>query len=176
MKKIFVITSRTGAGKSTLCKHLEDYFHYPLLSFAKMGKKFANANGYNRMRECHLGMPLDEFKTKVTQYFLEEINNCLKDNDVILIDGLYVYEVYKVLKDKYDLNIIHLKTDDTIRYERISKRLSITIEQVKEEDKIKDRLNTDVGINELIGEAQYVVDGNDTIEEVFNSTKKIIDS
>ncbi len=71
MKKLFVITGRTGAGKSTLCQKLQEYFNYPLLSFASMGKKFANANGYNRIRECHLAMGLNEFKTKISRAYFK---------------------------------------------------------------------------------------------------------
>ena len=71
MKNIFIITGRTGAGKSTLCQKLEEYFNYPLLSFASMGKKFANANGYNRIRECHQAMELNEFKTKISRAYFK---------------------------------------------------------------------------------------------------------
>lgn len=71
MKNIFIITSRTGARKSTLCQKLEKYFNYPLLSFASMGKKFANANGYNRIRECHQAMKLNEFKTKISRAYFK---------------------------------------------------------------------------------------------------------
>lgn len=73
MKKIYIITGRTGAGKSTLCKKLEEYFNYPLLSFSTMGKEFANLNGYDRIRECHLAMELREFDSKISQYILNVI-------------------------------------------------------------------------------------------------------
>ncbi len=71
MKKVFIITGRTGAGKSTLCQKLEKHFNYPLLSFACMGKEFANANGYNRIRECHSEMGLNVFKTKISRAYFK---------------------------------------------------------------------------------------------------------
>lgn len=128
MKKIFIITGRTGAGKTTLCQRLEEYFDYPLLTFASMGKKFANENGYNRIRECHLAMGLNEFKTKISQYILNIMSEQLSNSDVVIVDGLYIDDVVKILKENYSCKIMYLKTDDNIRYERISQRLSITIE------------------------------------------------
>lgn len=174
MKKIFIITGRTGAGKSTLCEKLEEYFNYPLLSFANMGKKFANTNGYNRIRECHLAMELNEFKTKMSEYILNIISKQLSRSDVIIIDGLYIDDVVRTLKENYNCKVIYLKTDDVIRYERISQRLSITIEQAKKENEIKERLKDEVGIDTLIENADCIIDGNKTIDEVFEITKKAI--
>lgn len=74
MKEIYVITGRTGVGKTTLCKRLKEYFNYQLLSFADMGKKFANSNGYNRIRECYMAMELTEFKNKISDHILSIIN------------------------------------------------------------------------------------------------------
>ena len=174
MKRIFIITGRTGAGKSTLCNHLEEYFKVPLLSFATMGKKFANANGYERIRECHLAMELNEFKTKISQYILNIINEELVICDTIIMDGLYIDDVIKVLKENYNCKVVYLKTDDDVRYKRISERLSITIEQAKKENEIKERLKNDVGINWLIENANYVVDGNQSVDEVFENIKQFM--
>lgn len=175
MKKIFIITGRTGAGKSTLCQKLEEYFSYPLLSFANMGKKFANENGYNRIRECHLAMELSEFKTKISQYILNIIAEQLNTSDTVIIDGLYIDDVVSTLKENYNCNIMYLNTDDNIRYKRISQRLSITIEQAKKENEIKERLKNEVGIERLIKNADYVINGNKSICEVFEDTKQFIE-
>ena len=174
MKKIFIITGRTGAGKSTLCQKLEEYFNYPLLSFASMGKKFANANGYNRIRECHLAMGLNEFKTKISQHILNIINEQLSNSDVVIVDGLYIDDVVRILKENYNCKTMYLETDNNIRYERISKRLFITIEQAKKENEIKERLKDEVGIDTLIESADYVIDGNKSINEVFEDAKQFI--
>ena len=61
MKRIIIITGKTGAGKSSLCKKLQEHFGFPLLTFANMGKEFANKNGYQRIRQCHLDMKLEDF-------------------------------------------------------------------------------------------------------------------
>lgn len=174
MKKIFIITGRTGAGKSMLCNRLEEYFKEPLLSFATMGKKFANANGYNRIRECHLAMELQEFKTKISQYILNSIKEELSHGDTIIIDGLYIDDVVRRLKEDYICKLIYLKTDDDVRYKRISERLSVTIEQAKKENEIKEHLKDEVGINQLIELADYIVDGNQKAEQVFENAKQFM--
>lgn len=175
MKEIFIITGRTGAGKTTLCKRVEEYFNYPLITFASMGKKFANENGYNRLRECHLAMGLEEFKAKISEHILDTISECLKTYDNIIIDGLYIDDVVRVLKENYSCKMMYLKTDDDIRYERIGKRLSITIEKAKEENAIKERLKDEVGIEKLIEDADFIIDGNKEPDEVFENTKQYME-
>ena len=70
--------------------------------------------------------------------------------------------------------MMYLKTDNNIRYERISKRLSITIEQAKKENEIKERLKDEVGIDRLIESADYIIDGNQSINEIFELAKQFI--
>lgn len=174
MKKIYIITGRTGSGKSTLCQKLSEQFNYPLLSFASMGNKFAKSKGYNRIRECHLAMELNEFKNQMSNHLFNTVESELENNNQIIIDGLYVDTVVLKLKEKYDCTLIYLNTDDEIRYERVAKRLSISIEQAREENQIKERLKDEVGINELIKISDYIVDGNKTPEEIFTYSCKIL--
>ncbi|MCI8470847.1 MAG: AAA family ATPase [Clostridia bacterium] len=175
MKKIFIITGRTGAGKSTLCQRLEEYFNYPLLSFADMGKKFANENGYNRIRECHFAMGTDKFKTKISKHILDTIDKQLKTCDNIIIDGLYIDDAVSRLKENYNCKIIYLKTEDNIRYERISQRLSTTIEQAKKENEIKEYTKDELGIDILIKNTDYVISGSKSADEVFEAAKQFIE-
>lgn len=175
MKNVFVVIGRTGAGKTTLCKSLEEQFHFPLLSFASMGKKFANAQGYERIRQCHLAMPLEKFKDGIANYMLEVIDKELEENDVLLLDGVYVDVAIASLKQKYNCKVIYLKVEENIRYERIAKRLSVSIEQAKEENAIKERLKDDVGIAKLLEEADFVLDGMLSFAEKFQKTKAFIE-
>ena len=174
MKKIFIITGKTGAGKTTLCEKLGDYFEYPILSFSDMRKEFAYVNGYKRIRDCYLAMELNDFKTTISEHFLKIIKERLNTNDVIIIDGLYIDEVAKTLMENYNVKIIYLKADDYIRYKRISQKLSITIENAKIENDEKERLKNEVGIETLIKNADIIIDGNKSQYEVFNMTKFFI--
>lgn len=174
MKQIFIITGRTGAGKSTLCKKLQEYFDIPLLSFANMGKEFATKCGYHRIRECHLAMELGEFIEKLSTHTLKTISEQINICNIIIIDGLYITKVLQELKLKYDCKIIYLKVDSKIRYERVSNRLNIPFYQAEEEMKIKEKLKEDVGIDDFIKQANLTVDGSKLIDEVFEFTKKYI--
>lgn len=176
MKKIIVITGKTGAGKSTVCKRLQEYFNYPLLTFADMGKEFANKNGYNRIRECHLAMALEEFVEGISNHIFNTIDKELTTCDTVLIDGLYIAKTVEKLKEKYDCSILYLKASDTIRYERIAERLSITVEQARVENNVKEKLKDDVGIDILIKNSSCIIDGNKSQNEVFNDTKEYIEN
>lgn len=96
-------------------------------------------------------------------------------NNFIIIDGLYIDNVVKVLKKNYNCKIMYLKTDDNIRYERISQRLYITIEQAKKENEIKERLKDDVGIDRLIENTDFIINGNKSIDNVFETTKRFME-
>lgn len=174
MKKIFIITGRTGAGKTTLCKKLKEALNYPLLTFASMGKSFANENGYNRIRECHLAMPKEEFNTKLSEYMLNILKETLNNCNSVIVDGLYMYELVKTLKKDYNCTIIYLELREKIRYERISQRLKVSLEEAKEENEIKEKLKDDAGIGNLIEEADYTINASQKEEEIFDTAKKII--
>ena len=175
MKKIFIITGRTGAGKTTLCRRLEEYFNYPLLTFAIMGNKFAHANGYNCIKECHLTMGTDKFKTEISKHILDTIYKQLETCDNIIIEGLYIDDAVSKLKEYYKCEIIYLKVQDNIRYKRISQRISSTIEQAKKENEIKEYTKDELGIDILIKNADYIINGNKSTEEVFQDTKQYIE-
>lgn len=174
MKKIFIITGRTGAGKSTLCEKLEQYFHYPIFSFASMGKSFASNNGYKRIRDCHLSMNLNEFKIKMSTYIFDIIDKQMNTCNCIIVDGLYIDDTLKRLKEKYDCYVVYLRVDDMVRYERISSRLSITLEEAKKENELKERLKDDVGIDTFIQNSDFIIDGNKSILEVCEIAKEYI--
>ena len=70
---------------------------------------------------------------------------------------------------------MYLKADNNIRYERIAQRLSCTIEQAKKENEIKELLKDDVGIDTLIKNTDYVIDGNKSMDEVFEDTKQFME-
>lgn len=176
MKKIIVITGRTGAGKSTVCRRLQEYFNYPLLTFASMGKEFASKNGYNRIRECHLGMDLEEFIEGISNHIFDTLDKKLNTCDIVLVDGLYISKTVEKLKEKYECSILYLKVSDTIRYERIAERLSTTIEQARVEDDVKEKLKDDVGIDILIKNSSCIIDGNQSPSKVFKDIKEYIES
>lgn len=176
MKRIIIITGKTGAGKSTLCKSLQEYFQFPLLSFANMGKEFANKNGYQRIRQCNLDMKLEDFIEGISTHIFDTIDKQLNTCDYILVDGLYIAKTVLKLKEKYDCSILYLKASNTIRYERIAERLSITVEQARVENNVKEKLKDDVGIDILIKNSSCIIDGNKSQNEVFNDTKEYIEN
>ena len=174
MKNIFIITGRSGAGKTTLCKKLEAVLNYPLLTFASMGKSFANENGYNKIIECYLAMEKEEFNTQISEYMLNIMKETLDTCNTIIIDGLYMYELTKTLKEDYNCTVIYLKLDENTRYERIAKRRALTMEEAKNENELKEKQKNDAGIDKLIEEADYIIDGRKKEEDVFDTAKKLI--
>lgn len=113
-------------------------------------------------------------KRKYLGHILNIINKQLSNRDVVIVDGLYIDDVVRVLKENYNCKMMYLETDNNIRYERISERLCITIEQAKKENEIKERLKDEVGIDTLIESADYVIDGNKSINEIFEIAKQFI--
>lgn len=175
MKKIFIVTGRTGAGKTALCNRLSDYFNCPCIAFMGVGREIANSNGYNRIRDYYLEIGLEQFKEAMSKHFSIIIDEKMNSNENIVIDGLYIYEVFNTLNTKYDCRIINIDANELIRYKRISEKLSITIEQAQKENKEKEELKDEVGIDELIKKADITIDGNKSKDEVFKIAKQYIE-
>ena len=125
MGKIIAIVGMCGSGKSIA----SDYFE-------NLGYKKVYFGGviYDKMKEEGIEITPDNQKSfredlrkkhgmgVVAQLLLPKIEELSKNNNIVL-DGLYSWDEYKILKEKFaNLLVISIVTDKIIRYERISSR------------------------------------------------------
>lgn len=125
MNKILAIVGMTGSGKSVACDYLEEigykkvYFGGVTMEELKKANLEVTPENEKMMRESlrkEFGMGAYAIK------LLPVIENLHDKYDVVL-DGLYSWDEYLILKEKYpSLKLIAIVADKDIRYDRLSKR------------------------------------------------------
>jgi dephospho-CoA kinase len=126
MKKIIAIVGMPGAGKTEGAEHLAKK-GIPFVRFGEITEEEVKERGLlltlenERIvreairRESGMGAYAVRAESK--------INTLLANNDVIVIDGLYSWEEYTYLKEKFPgLTLVHVYTEPKVRYERLSQR------------------------------------------------------
>lgn len=126
MNKLIAIVGMSGSGKSYACDILE-----------KIGYKNVYFGGviYDKMNEEGIEITPDSQKSfrenlrkeygmgVVATLLLDKIDALYKENNVVL-DGLYSWDEYKILKEKFpQLTMICIITDKELRYDRIGRRI-----------------------------------------------------
>ncbi|HPD44767.1 MAG TPA: AAA family ATPase [Candidatus Woesebacteria bacterium] len=138
--KVVCITGLTGAGKSVVAdffvKNNFQYIRLGQITIDEIEKRNLPVNEDNerKIRE--------EFRAKygMAAYAilnLTKIESLIKKGHVI-VDGLYSFEEYKVLKDKFGdaLVVVTVYAPPRIRYERLSRRQErpLTIKEAQSRD------------------------------------------
>ena len=126
MKKIIAIVGMCGSGKSVASEYLESLGYQKVyfggVTMEKLQEEGMEINPENEkyMREklrSELGM------AAYAKILLPRIEEYSKTSDVVL-DGLYSWDEYVVLKDKLKdkLSVIAIVADRSLRYSRLEKR------------------------------------------------------
>jgi dephospho-CoA kinase len=126
-KKIVATVGLCGSGKSVVGDYLEKkgcskiYFGtLTLEEVKKRGLELTEENERKVREELRQEYGMGAYAT----LNLSKIEERLKKGDKVLIDGLYSFAEYKILKEKYNgsLFILAVFTPRELRYERLSKR------------------------------------------------------
>lgn len=175
-KTIIAVTGMPGSGKTEAA----DFFRekkLPVISFGKVindlvAKKYKvhNEEAHKEVRE---GIRKEHGKEALAVISEKLIEEALKKNMTVVVDGMRSWEEYLYLKKKFPqvkIFVIALYADKHLRYKRVSKR--------------KDRANLygeDRDINELIGTnmgptiafADFLVKNNFSVEEFRDKLENI---
>lgn len=126
MKKIIAIVGMPGAGKTEVAEHLATK-GVPFVRFGEITEEEVRKRGLALTPENERiiretirkegGMGAFALRAE------PKINSLLEKNDAIVIDGLYSWEEYTYLKNKFPaLMLIHVYAEPKVRYERLSQR------------------------------------------------------
>jgi dephospho-CoA kinase len=124
--KIICIVGMTGSGKTTVAKELEKkgffYLRFGQITIDKikeMGLKVNEANERKIRENLREKYGMGAFAI----LNIPKINKLLKKGNVV-IDGLYSWTEYKILKEKYgpSLFVVAIFAPPELRYKRLEKR------------------------------------------------------
>ena len=176
MNKIIAIVGMCGSGKSIA----NDFFvkkgfksiYFGGVTIDKLKEKNLEINEQNEkmMRES---LRKEYGMGAYAVVLLPKIEEYLKDGNVIL-DGLYSWDEYKILKDKFNDNLIVLSiiVDKNIRYERLKVRNIRPLTNIEAESRdISEIENLQKG--GPISFADYYVFNNGNIEEYYENLEKV---
>ena len=174
MGGIFVITGKTGAGKSTLCQRIAKVINCKQLSFASAGKEFAKTKGYSHIRKCYYELGEETFKKEFTDFFSNIIKKQVDESAVILIDGLYVKSIAERLKSIYNAKFVYIDVSEKVCFQRISIRDEVGETEVGKEYFSKEQLKKYLGSDALLNLSDIIIDGTREPNLVYNEVYRFI--
>lgn len=177
MNKIVAIVGMCGSGKSVASEYLEKSLDYKKVYFGGVTMKKlqeagleVNPENEKMMREKlrhDLGMGA------YAKVLLPEIKELLKNNNVVL-DGLYSWTEYNILKEEIpNLILISIVADKKLRYSRLSERQIRPLTEIEAENRDLSEINN-IEKAPPIAYADYYILNNFTKEEVINRLNEII--
>lgn len=177
MNKIVAIVGMCGSGKSVASEYLEKNLDYKKVYFGGVTMKKlqeagleVNPENEKMMREKlrhDLGMGA------YAKVLLPEIKELLKNNNVVL-DGLYSWTEYNILKEEIpNLILISIVADKKLRYSRLSERQIRPLTEIEAENRDLSEINN-IEKAPPIAYADYYILNNFTKEEEINRLNEII--
>ena len=140
MGKIVALVGMCGSGKSVVSEMFEEV-GYKRIYFGGVTMKELEKRGLEKC-EANERMIREELRATYGQpafaiLLLDDIQEASNSGDVIL-DGLYSWAEYKVLKERFgdNLTVVAIVTDSNLRYTRLSTRTirPLTLEQAISRD------------------------------------------
>jgi dephospho-CoA kinase len=180
-KKVIAAVGMAGSGKTETITHLQKKYPWKNVYFGeatfdrikKMGLEI-NYKNEKMVREDirnELGMGAYAILA------LPKIEKILKTDDVVLVESLYSWEEYKILKEKFGDNFITISTfaSPATRFERLTKRSKERPIKSMEEFNTRDYSeieNTDKG--GPIARADYTIVNESNLKELHGEINIII--
>lgn len=176
MKSIVIIVGHSGAGKSTLAKEYIQYKEYPLLAFRDVGKKLAMENGFSSLGKYFEGTDTTVFKRDLGNQLLKEICDKMLKTDFLVIEGLVFFDVIVSVKNTYEnVMVVNIDTPYEIRIERIAQKLGVSLQEAYENEKRKAKLKFALGIDEVLDNANYKLDGRKPVKMLVEELAHFVD-
>ena len=179
--KILAIVGMSGSGKSVVVDHLTN-LGLPKIYFGGMIYKEMEKRGIERTAdgesEKHFREMIRETEGKdwVVRQVIESTKNLIAAGQKrIVLDGLYTWTEYKILKKEFpgQMTVLAVVVDKSIRYKRVAKRPErpFNAEEIQERDRSEVE-NLEKG--GPIAMADYYLLNNGSVEELEKDVDEVL--
>lgn len=141
MYKLICVVGMTGAGKTTVADKLTEkgfaYLRFGQITLDIVRKKGLEVNQTNE-KKIREDLRKEHGMGAFAVMNISKIDKLLIDSDVV-VDGLYSWSEYKILKDKYEdqMYVVAVYASPVLRYKRLAERVN-----KKEDTKKRFRVTT----------------------------------
>ena len=179
-KKIIAVVGMCGAGKTEVVKYLKDKLDCPNVYFGEVtfermkkdGLEINYANEKIIREKIRTEMGMGAYAT----LSLPKIKNALEENRIVLVESLYSWSEYKILKEEFgdQFLTIAVYASPKIRFKRLSSRAERPM-KTKEEFQIRDYSEIEnIEKGGPIARADYTIINEGTLDEIKEKIDNII--
>jgi len=177
MMKVISIVGMAGSGKSEVAKIFEDN-GYAKVRFGDITDKEIHKRGLElnelNERQVREQLRVEHGMSAYAKLSLPEVDRLLQLTDVI-IDGLYSWEEYRLLKSRYtdQFAVVAVWTPPETRYERLTKRQirPLTVEEAASRDVAEIE---DINKGGPIAMANFIIINESPLEDLEREVKRVL--
>lgn len=175
-KAIIAIVGLAGSGKTEAAEYFKN-MNQPVIAFGKIINEYVDKQNLKHVENIHKKIR-EDIRKKYGMAALailneKKIREALKKNSTVIIDGLYSWEEYLYLKEKFSnlkVYLLAIYADKHVRYIRASKR-RYRGELYGEARDINELIGTNKG--PAIAFADFLIKNNYSLEDLHDKLESI---
>ncbi len=173
---VITITGYSCAGKSTIVQQLKNTYNCEIMKFGQIHKLCTRENGYDYAKDWIREKGFCEYEEALVKTFALNLKNIIDANRLVIIDGIFSSKCFEYMKMCECINLINIVIDTSYgnRLRRMMNRERLTQDAAKVHLTTTDGIKARAGIEKIIAQPTYLIDGNMNIEQIENEFVRVI--